>query len=147
MSRPRGTLRARRFVVVALALVLAVVAATLLATQIPTVRAYILREVESRLTHYAGREIRIERADFRPLRSELELHSVQVARGSGPADDVLLAVDTIRLGWGWRPLLRRSLVLDQILLVRPRLTLRRAAVPVTPFAARAMLKGDLIEQL
>jgi len=136
MSRPPVTLRARRFVVVALALVLAVVAAALLATQIPTVRAYILREVESRLTHYAGREIRIERADFRPLRSELALHNVRVAGGSGPADDVLLAVDTIRLGWDWRPLLRRSLVLDQILLVRPRLTLPQAAVPATPSSER-----------
>jgi AsmA-like C-terminal region len=126
------TAGARRLLLVAVGLLLGLLSAAVIATQIPTVRAYILREVESRLTHYAGREIRIERADFRPLRGELALHNVQVAGGSGPADDVLLAVDTIRLGWGWRPLLRRSLVLDQILLVRPRLTLPQAAVPAAP---------------
>jgi hypothetical protein len=98
------------------------------------VRAYVLRSIESRLTHSSGREIRVERVDFRPLQAELTLSNVRVARGSGPASDTLLAVDSIRLRWDWRALLDRSLRLQQLLLVRPRLTLRHTETSAAPSA-------------
>ena len=118
---------ARRVLLGALALLFAFLAAIAFATRVPAVRAYVLRELESRLTRYTGHEIRAERVEFHPLRGELELHNVRVADGPGPADEALLAADSIRLGWHWKPLLHRSLLLDQFLLVRPRLTLRQTA--------------------
>ncbi len=60
MRRPRVTAAARRLFLVALGLLLALLAAAFLATQVPAVRAYILRGMESRLTHYVGREVRVE---------------------------------------------------------------------------------------
>lgn len=134
MRHSRAAVAARRVLLVAVALFLAGVAAALLATQIPAVRAYVLRAIESRLTHYAGREIRVERADFRLLQTELALYEVRVASGSGPASGTLLAVDAIRLGWDWRALLDRSLRLQQLLLVRPRLTLRHTETSAAPSA-------------
>ncbi len=126
---------ARRLLLVALGLLLASAIAAALAAQVPAVRAYILREVESRLAHAAGREIRVDRVDFRLLQGELELHDVRVAGGPGPAGGTLLAVDSIRLGWRWPALLRRPVGLDRILLVRPHLTLRPADTSAAPSAA------------
>jgi autotransporter translocation and assembly factor TamB len=134
MKHSRAAVAARRVLLVAVALLLAFVAAALLATQIPAVRAYVLHSIESRLTHYAGREIRVERAGFRPLQGELELNNVRVAGGSDPASGTLLAVDSIRLSWDWRALLDRSLRLQQLLLVRPRLTLRHTETSAAPSA-------------
>src|SRR5512147_2572990 len=96
---------ARRVLLGALALLFAFLAAIAFATRVPAVRAYVLRELESRLTRYTGHEIRAERVEFHPLRGELELHNVRVADGPGPADEALLAADSIRLGWHWKPLL------------------------------------------
>jgi len=141
MRRLRVTAPSRRLLFVALGLLLASSAAAFLATQVPAVRAYILRVVESRLTHYVGREIRFERLGFRPLQGELDLYNVRMASGSGPTGGTLFAVDAIRLGWRWRALLHRSLRLDRIRLVRPRLTLRQAetsAAPSTEWLARLL---------
>ena len=147
MRRPRVKAAVRRCLLVSLGL-LALLATAFLATQVPAVRAYILRGVESRLTHYVGREIRLERVDLRPLQGELELHNVRVASGSGLANGTLLAVDSIRLGWHWKPLLRRTLLLDRILLVRPRLTLPQADTAAAPSAERlARLRGARAVQL
>jgi AsmA-like C-terminal region len=135
---------ARRLLLVTLSLLLALAAAGFLATQVPAMRAYVLRGVESRLTQYVGREIRIGRVEFRFLQGDLELHNVRVASESGPADGTLLAVDSIRLGWHWQALLRRSLSLDRILLVQPRLTLRSAETPAalsTEWLARLLGTG------
>jgi len=134
MKHSRVAVAARRRLLATVALFVALVAAALLATQIPAVRAYVLRSIESRLTHYSGREIRVERVDFRPLQAELTLSNVRVASGSGPASDTLLAVDSVRLRWDWRALLGRSLRLQQLLLVRPRLTLRHTETSAAPSA-------------
>jgi prepilin-type processing-associated H-X9-DG protein len=129
----------RRFALVALGLLLASAVAVSLASQVPAVGRHLLRWAESRLTQQVGREIRVGSADFRPLRGSLDLHHVQVASGTGLADGTLLAVESIRLRWRWPPLLRRSLVLDRIVLVQPRLTLRSvdtSGPPLTQWLTR-----------
>jgi autotransporter translocation and assembly factor TamB len=123
---------ARRLLLVTLSLLLALVAVGFLATQVPAVRAYILRGVESRLTQYIGREVRLGRVDFSPLQGELELHDVRVASGSGPTDGTLLSVNSTRVSWRWRTLLHRSVILDRVLLVQPRLSLRSAETSAAP---------------
>ena len=132
-----------RLLLVVLGLCLVFATAAVVAVQVPAVRAYILRGVEARLTRHVGREIRLARADFRPRQGELELHNVRVADGLRLADGTLLAVDAVRLRWHWKALLHRSLDLDRVLLVRPRLALRGAETSAaSPAEWLARLLGD-----
>jgi hypothetical protein len=136
----------RRLLLVTLSLLLALVAAVVLATQVPAVRAYILHRMESRLTQYVGRDIRVGQVSVRPLQAGLVVHGLRVSSGSGPSAGTLLAVDTIRVGWSWKGLLRRHLSLNRILLVRPRLTLGsiETAVPATGWLARLLRTGPFV---
>ena len=99
----------------------------------------ILRWAESRLTQVAGREVQVERVSLRLWQGRLDLHRIRVA--GGPGDDgetALLTADTIRLGWSWAALFRRSLVLDPLVLVRPRLRLP------APGASAPSSRGQLL---
>ncbi len=111
------------------------VAALFLASQIPPLRARVVRWAEAGLTERIGREVRVERVDFRPLQGHLALHHVQVASGPRLQDGVLLAVDSLRLGWSWTALFRRTLVFDHVLIARPRLTLPSGESSTPPLAA------------
>ena len=122
----------RRLLCVAIGL-LAVLAMLLsLASQIPTVRGQLLRWAESRLTLIAGREVRVEYVTLHPWQGRLDLHQVRVASGRRLADGALLAAESIRMGWSWAALLHRSLVLDQLQFLRPRLTLLSVGVSAAP---------------
>ena len=114
----------RRLLLLTAGLLLALVLAVVLAGHIPAVHGRILRWAESRLTQVAGREVQIERVSLRLWQGRLDLHRIRVAGGPGAdGGTALLTADTIRLGWNWAALFRRSLVLDPLVLVGPRLRL------------------------
>lgn len=116
--------RLRRVAVVVLGLPLVLIGAGLLVGHLPAVRARTHAWAESALARYVGREVRAERLDLHLLQARLELRQVRVAHGASLGDGVWLEAEAIRLGWSWSALLRRSLVLHHLRLVRPRLNLR-----------------------
>ena len=103
-------------------LVLAVLA-PVAAMQVPAVRRQVHRWVEDRLSRSLGREVRMEGAVIRPWRGRLDLAQIRVAGGETLGAGTLFESEALRLYWSWKALLRRSIVLDRITLVRPRLTL------------------------
>jgi autotransporter translocation and assembly factor TamB len=112
----------RRLLLITAGLLVALALA--LVGHLPIVQRHILRWAESRLTLAVGREVRAERVSLRLWQGRLELHRIRVAGGPGIADGTtLLTADAIRLGWSWAALLRRSLLVDPLVLVGPRLTL------------------------
>ena len=127
----------RRLLLIAAGLFLALTLALILAGHLPIVQRHILRWAESRLTLAVGREVRAERVSLRLWQGRLDIHRIHVAGGPGLADGMpLLTADAIRLGWSWAALLRRSLLVDPLVLVGPRLALpttdasRSLVVPV-----------------
>ena len=66
----------------------------------------------------------MEGAAIRPWWGRLDLAQIRVAAGETLEAGTLFETEALRLHWSWKALLRRSIVLDQITLVRPRLTLR-----------------------
>ena len=100
------------------------VLAPVAAMQVPAVRRQVHRWVEDQLSRSLGREVRMEGAAIRPWWGRLDLAQVRVAAGETLEAGTLFETEALRLHWSWKALLRRSIVLDQITLVRPRLTLR-----------------------
>jgi hypothetical protein len=150
----RGFASPRRLLLLAAGLLLALGLAVVLAGHIPGVHGRILRWAESRLRHVAGREVQVERISLRLWQGRLDLHRIRVADGPGSDDGTtLLTADTIRLGWSWTALLRRSLVLDRLVLVKPRLRLsvvgasasssRHPALPFFPPESSALTGWSL----
>ena len=65
----------------------------------------------------------MEGAAIRPWWGRLDLAQIRVAAGETLEAGTLFETEALRLHWSWKALLRRSIVLDRITLVRPRLTL------------------------
>ena len=69
----------------------------------------------------------MEGAAIRPWWGRLDLVQIRVAAGETPEAGTLFESEALRLHWSWKALLRRSIVLDRITLVRPRLTFQSTA--------------------
>ncbi|HEX7547507.1 MAG TPA: hypothetical protein VF417_00795, partial [Candidatus Methylomirabilis sp.] len=110
------------------------VLAPVAAMQVPTVRRQVHRWVEDQLSRSLGREVRMEGAAIRPWWGRLDLARVRVADGETLEAGTLFQAEALRLHWSWKALLGRSIVLDRITLVRPRLTLHstRTSTAGTP---------------
>jgi hypothetical protein len=133
MSGFRGiVMPRRRLFLLAVCLLLVLAIGLSLASRIPAVRGQVRRWAESRLTLVVGREVHVERVTLRLWQGRLDLHHVRVAGGQRLADGTLLATDSIHLDWSWTALFHRSLALNQIVLVRPRLTLLTAGISAAP---------------
>ena len=103
------------------------VLAPIAAMQVPAVRRQVHRWVEDQLSRSLGREVRVEGAAIRPWWGRLDLAQIRVAGGETPEAGTLFESEALRLHWSWKALLRRSIVLDRITLVRPRFTFRSTA--------------------
>ncbi len=100
------------------------VLAPVAAMQVPAVRRQVHLWVEDQLSRSLGREVRMEGAAIRPWWGRLDLAQIRVAVGETLEAGTLFESEALRLHWSWKALLRHSIVLDRITLVRPRLTLQ-----------------------
>ena len=98
-------------------------------SQSPPVRQRVLLWAEAILSDALGREVDVDAVRIEPWTGSLELARVRVASAKRLAEGVLFSVETIQTRWSWTALLRRQLVLRQIVLVRPRLTLPAEVAP------------------
>ena len=119
----------RRLLVLLTCLLLALALGVYTLSQSRVVRARVLAWAEDVLTQALGREVRVEAVNLQPWTGSLELAGVRMASAKTLADGVLFSAETIRVRWSWSALLRRQLVLRQIALVRPRLTLPTQTAP------------------
>ena len=110
-------------ILVPFAMLALAVLAPVAAMQVPAVRRQVHRWVEDQLSRSLGREVRMEGAAIRPWWGRLDLAQIRVAGGETLEAGTLFETEALRLHWSWKALLRRSIVLDRITLVRPRLTL------------------------
>jgi hypothetical protein len=120
-------------VLLVVGLPLVMTGALLLAGHLPAVRARAHRWAEDALARRLGHEVRAERADVQLFRARFALHHVRVASHGPLADGTLLDVEAIRFGLSWSALFRRTLVVNGLELIRPRLNLLPSATPGAPW--------------
>ncbi|HWT81174.1 MAG TPA: hypothetical protein VN648_20475, partial [Candidatus Methylomirabilis sp.] len=106
-----------------LAALVLLVLSPIVALQVPAIRRQVQRWAESQLTLAVGRLVHVEHITLYPWKARLDLHQVRVASGQSLADGSLLTAESVHLGWSWRALLSRSLLFEQVVLVRPHVTL------------------------
>lgn len=119
----------RRLLLLLTCLLLALALGVFALSQSRLVRQRILAFSETLLADALGREVRVEAARLQPWAGVLELARVRVARERTLAEGALFSAETIRTRWSWTALLRGRLVLRQVVLTRPRLTLPAEAGP------------------
>jgi uncharacterized protein involved in outer membrane biogenesis len=107
--------RILRFAIALLALVAALCGclAALLASGL--LEAQLGARAAAFLQQATGHPVRIERVRLRLWAGSVELAGVRIG-GEAPA---LFAADAVRVGWQWRPLLGRRIVLDDLCVTRP----------------------------
>jgi len=133
-----------RLLLILAALLLALAVGVFAVSQSRPVRQRALVWAQAVLAEAVGREVRVEDVTLRPWAGSLVLSRIQVARERSLADGILFSAETIRARWSWTALLRRQLVLRQITLVRPRLTLAAATAPSPPATNARRLHASLI---
>lgn len=118
-----------RLAILLLCLVLALVLGVFSLSQNLLVRQRALAWVEQLLTEAVGREVQVEAVTIQPWAGRIDLSRLRVAREGTLAGGVLFSAETMRARWSWTALFRRQLVLRQVMLVRPRLTLVAEGAP------------------
>jgi autotransporter translocation and assembly factor TamB len=94
-----------------------------LLASLPSVREEALRRAERFATDALGREVRAESASLLLTQGRLELRGLRVAAGARLADGTLLSVDVLQARWSWTALLRRDVIIRELILIAPRLLL------------------------
>ncbi len=118
-----------RLAILLVCLVLALVVGVFSLSQNSLVRQRALVRIEQLLTEAAGREVRVEAVTIQPWAGRIDLSRIRVASERTLAGGVLFSAETMQVRWSWSALLRRQLILRQVTLVRPRLTLVAEGAP------------------
>ncbi len=124
-------MRTRRLLLWSSGALLAALIGVYAASQTAFVRRQVLTWAEEGLTHALGRQVKIADVRLQPWVGRLDLYGIRVTRGLEPPQGPLLLVEALRARWSWTALFRGRLLLRQIALTHPVLSLLPPA-PGTP---------------